>query len=145
MNPREVQEKITEAITHLNCLKLYRIQIEGNRYFLHEHPWGAWSWKTDGIRAVLQDPSVKAVKGHMCAQGMYITDSSGERRRVFKPTGWMSNSPFILEELSKQCTNLAENPKHYHKHADLQNGRAAKAAVYPEQLCFSILRGMRKS
>ena len=145
MNPTEVQEKIAEALVHLNfCLKLYQIQIEGNRYFLHEHPWGAWSWKTKGVLALLSNPSVRAVKGHMCTQGMYVSQNDGSNQLAFKPTGWMSNSPFVLEELNKQCTNLKNDPKQYHKHANLQNGHAAEAAVYPEQLCFSILRGMRR-
>ena len=36
-----------------------------------------------------------------------------------------------------------KDPAHYHQHADLQHGRAEYAAVYPEQLCYSVLKGLR--
>ena len=143
MNPTDLREKIREGMQHLLfCVELYKIQIQNNRYFLHEHPWGAWSWKIPEIVSLLQTPSVEAVKGHMCTQGMYIHDDKGEAL-AFKPTGWMSNSPCILEQLNRQCTNLSNNPEHYHRHADLQCSRASKAAIYPEQLCYSILRDLR--
>jgi hypothetical protein len=73
---------------------------------------------------------------------MYIEDRDGSAL-AFKPTGWVSNSDHVLNELGKQCTNLKQNPTHYHRHADLQHDRAARAAIYPEQLCYSILKGLR--
>ena len=144
MNPLDVREKIREGLRHLLfCIELYKIQVRGGRYFLHEHPWGAWSWKVPAVRALMCMSGVSTVKGHMCTHGMYVDQSDGVSRLALKATGWMSNSQHILDELNHQCTNLRENPKHYHEHADLQNGRAEQASIYPEQLCYSILRGLR--
>ena len=49
----------------------------------------------------------------------------------------MSNAGFILDELSATCDGS-------HFHIPLVNGRAAKAAVYPEELCKAICRGYIK-
>ena len=94
------------------------------------------------MKELLSIAGVRSVKGHMCAHNMYATDDHGTAL-VFKPTGWASNSPHILNEMNKQCSNIHSNPKHYHRHANLENGRAAATAIYPEQLCYSILKGLR--
>ena len=95
------------------------------------------------MQELMSRVGVKRVKGHMCAHNMYIDDPAG-RALAFKPTGWLSNSACILEQLGVQCTNLQNNPGFYkHRHADLQGGRAARAAIYPEQLCYAILKGLR--
>ena len=145
MNPQDVRDKIREGLRHLLfCIELYKIQIQGGRYFLHEHPWGAWSWKVPALTQLMSMSGVHAVKGHMCAHGMYIEQpAGGDPKLAFKPTGWLSNSPHILSELNKQCSNLRDNPQHYHEHSSLQQSRAERASVYPEQLCYSILRGLR--
>ena len=77
----------------------------------------------------------------MCAQGMHITRSDGSRLRAFKPAGWVSNSPYILDQLNKQCNNLNNDHDHdqCHAHSSLENGKASRAAMYPEQFCYSIL------
>ena len=49
----------------------------------------------------------------------------------------MSNSPAILNELGKLCPGD-------HDHQHLVNGRAEKAAVYPDGLCRAICRGLAK-
>ena len=141
MHPSEVRKRIRSGLNHLLfCIRLYKIQIREGRYFLHEHPWGAWSWKVPDMVSLLSESGVKCVKGHMCAHGMYGTTAGGEAAPVFKPTGWASNSLHILEHMSKQCSNLIDNPAYYNKHASLQQSRAARAAIYPEQLCYSSLR-----
>ena len=76
----------------------------------------------------------------MCRQGMQLQTREG-MLPVLKAIGWLTNSPAILVEMAKLCTNDGSCTDH--KHASLQQGRAAKAAVYPEKLCYSILRGLR--
>ena len=49
----------------------------------------------------------------------------------------MSNSSEILNELGRLCPGD-------HEHQHLINGRAEKAAVYPDGLCRAICRGLLK-
>ena len=45
MTPEEKRRRVTEARVHLDfCAKLYEIQHEAGRLFVHEHPDKATSW-----------------------------------------------------------------------------------------------------
>ena len=50
--PREkVVAIIEQCMKHLRFVfRLYEIQRKGGRWFLHEHPWGAWSWHVDFVQ-----------------------------------------------------------------------------------------------
>ena len=131
MDPKQVSAIIDEGKRHIEfCLELYQLQMNEGRLFLHEHPLSASSWKLPGVISLLQRTGVYKVRGDMCSQNMVITDREGPAK-AYKPTGWMSNSIHILNELNRLCTN--NGGPHDHRHANLQNGRAAKAAVYPEK------------
>ena len=54
-----------------------------------------------------------------------------------KPTRWLSNSPYVLNILSRRCARD-------HHHQVLIGGRAQQAQVYPEELCCCILKGLRR-
>jgi len=112
------------------------MQIDGGRYFLHEHPAGAFSWQLPDLIKLMQRPHVSRRVGHMCAHNMTSQDAHGVGL-VRKATGWLSNSPALLEEVALQCSGG-------HRHVPLVHGRAANAAIYPPNLCFAILRGLRK-
>ena len=49
----------------------------------------------------------------------------------------MSNAQRVLNHMHKLCTRD-------HEHADLQQGYAKFAAIYPDKLCISILKGIRE-
>ena len=99
---------------------------------MHEHPWGAKSWRENCVQSLMQLPNVHTVKGNMCRHNM-----KGDGELVFKPTGWCSNSPHILKHMNKLCDKS-------HNHANLLGGKAAQAAIWPRGLCLSILRGLRE-
>ena len=140
-NREEKNKQWEQALTHLNfCVELYKLQYNHGRYFLHEHPASASSWQRSSIMELYKLSGVDRVVSHMCAFGMKSSDSHGDGL-VYKPTGWMSNSPCILQELNKQCTNRLGGEQHRHVH--LVDGRARQAAIYPEQVCTAVLTGLR--
>jgi len=51
---------------------------------------------------------------------------------------------YQLYSLSGGPSLLSLKSPHDRKHASLEHGAAAGAAVWPEKLCYAILRGMRK-
>ena len=67
----------------------------------------------------------------------HIETRGGERGLVKKPTGFMSSSRYVIEELDKKCSGD-------HAHVPLVGGRAAGAQVYPQALCEAICRGVAK-
>ncbi len=132
---------LVRAIKHIRfCVSLYWEQIKNGRYSLHEHPASANSWKLPEIIQLLTYPGVVKVVGHLCAYGMKSTDDQGEGL-VKKPTGWMTNSPYIAEQVSALCSNRWKGQMH--RHVRLISGRAKAAKVYPPKLCKAILIGLR--
>ena len=105
MNPDQVQQTVNRALKHLYfCIKLYNIQRESGRFFLHEHPRDATSWKEPCMLDISKHENVEKINAHMCPFDMRVLDE-GEQQLVYKPTTWMSNSKCILKELNRQCTN----------------------------------------
>ena len=86
-------------------------------------------------------PGVVLGKGHMCQHGMVLNTPLGQKLAL-KATGWLSNSKHIINTLARTCTN--DGGSHDHDHADLQHSNAARAAVWPDKLCYAILKGIRK-
>ena len=120
--------------------QLYQMQLDAGRYFLHEHPVGATSWKEKCVEEIWQHPSVERIISDQCQFGQ---QHDGEP--VMKPTGWMSNAPHILQQLNKRCQGprgLCSATGTPHRHA---LGKVARdAAIYPFLLCKAILVGLCK-
>ena len=88
-----------EARLHLAfAAKLYKIQMEEGRMFLHEHPESAASWKEECMLEVMAMPGVLEVKSDMCAYGMKLRECK-ENELVKKPTRFITNAPQIAVEL----------------------------------------------
>jgi len=93
-----------QAIKHLEfVVSLYREQLEHDRYFLHEHPKGASSWQEECIANLLRVPGVERVVADQCQYGAEVTYGARAGCPVMKPTGFMSNSGYILRELRRRC------------------------------------------
>ena len=140
-NNKEWMEKFRaareKAVRHVRfCCSLYAMQMAENRYYLHEHPHTAESWGLDCITKLRADRRSLWVKAHMCRFGMKSQDKEQEGL-VLKPTGFLTNSWCLAEELNKQCNKD-------HTHITLLNGKAAAAAVYPQGLCEAICLGLKK-
>ena len=118
--------------------ELYDLQVQGGRYFLHEHPASATSWRLPEVVAFcLRYPHLYAVTGAMCQWGMTSRDPAGEVNPVRKLTRWLTNSPCLAETLEKPCSQD-------HSHTLLLSGRAAAAQVYPPQLCKAIVEAFSR-
>ena len=78
MTEQQVQDRMKDAVAHVEfCVKLYRKQISRRKFFLHEHPSRASSWKLECMEEITQEDGVQKVESDMCAYGM----SSGPRWR----------------------------------------------------------------
>ena len=90
------------------CAKIYDIQCQAGRYFVHEHPKSACSWKESSINDIAEDDEVFKADTCMCAFGMTSEDATGVAP-VRKPTTFMTNSlemKKLLEampRMSKTC------------------------------------------
>ena len=139
----EIKRREEAADVHLQFVyKLYRIQIDQGRYFLHEHPDGAGSWKNPYILDLWNHESVERVTGDQCQYGQH----DGKGNPVKKPTGWLSNSKHVLRALGRRCSGTGGSCSRPRggRHAHAEGRVARQAAVYPFKLCEAILTGMYK-
>jgi hypothetical protein len=119
------------------CIKIYKYQKDHGRYFLHEHPWLATSWTLPEMTKLEAENDVQRVRTDMCQFGMMsrVGGVGSGLGPVLKPTGFLTNSPYISKELARRCDRS-------HQHVPLVAGRAAAAAIYPHGLCCAICRGL---
>ena len=137
---RFVEEAKGKAIQHIeSCMLLYRHQLRQGLHFVHEHPWGASSWKLKNVQDLIEDGRVTVAETHMCRFGMdsHISKKDGDRGLVKKPTGFMTSSKFVAAQLGKKCEGR-------HDHAHLVGGRNSGARVYPQSPCEAMLRGIAR-
>ena len=128
---------MTEARLLLGfALSVYTWQVRRGRYFLHEHPASASSWKLEEVQAVRCLDGVTTMTCDACMFGMRAVDADGVERPVKKPTRWMSNAPRLLRSLGFRCDGK-------HAHTRLLGGRAGAAAVYPPEMVVAIVRGLQ--
>ena len=118
------------------CVMLYKLQHDQGRYFLHEHPASASSWKEASMVELMNTHGVERVVADMCCFGMVSHDEQGTGL-VKKPTGCLTNAECISRELSQRCVGG-------HRHVHLIGGKASAAEVYPYDLCCAILVGLKK-
>ena len=76
--PEIRKKRMDEALHHLHTsVDLYEEQYRQGRYFLHEAPWSATSWKDPKVVELASKPGVYTVRGPMCRWGMQATDRRG--------------------------------------------------------------------
>ena len=138
--PKEVvQERRRKARRPLEfCTKLYALQLNHGRYFLHAHPLGATSWQEQCIQSILGKHGVMHVKADQCQYGLMSRDAAGNGL-VRKATGIMTNFPCIAMKLQQRCSN--RSVRVHCRHVRLE-GRIKAAQIYPEGLCQAICRGL---
>ena len=56
-----LNDNLVKAIDHIKfCIKLYKMQMDAGRYWLHEHPWSAKSWQIPEMEELLGIPECRS-------------------------------------------------------------------------------------
>lgn len=122
-------------------MKLYKIQGETCRYFLHEHFDGAGSWQEESVRRMVQKKGVMWIVGGQCQCGL-VSDGGTRICPARELTGFMTNSICIARRLCKRCPNNGKTV--VHRHVRLEFVRTRMAQIYPKQSCHQICLGIRE-
>ena len=118
----------------LFCIRLYKMQLDEGRYFLHEHPRTARSWQEKCMQSIINHPLVVRTEIDQCAYGLRSRDSQGEAPAK-KPTSFLTNSAGLRDAVGKRCSGFC-------RHVQLVDGRASAAQIYPQELCRAVTRGI---
>ena len=149
-DPATVKAKNERVVRRLHtAIGCYRKQMENGRYFLHEHPDGASSWKDEEVVRLQREEGVFTVEGPMCRWGMQLETRDGRKGYVFKRTRWVTNSRVLASILDGRCSNQTGHGNRTgaepeHRHLTLIGGCAAMAAVYPPRLVAAVLKGIKE-
>ena len=147
-DPTEMHRAFTRACLHIEFVaELYREQVRGCRYFLHEHPRFASSWELECMKQLESLPQVGIVRADQCQYGAEAQRGPQKGQPVKKPTGFMSNSCELLKALSRRCAgqgNRCSRPGGG-GHATCSGNVCKDAAIYPRELCRAVLRGILSS
>ena len=136
MGEKAYREMVEAGIQHLAfCARIYLRQRARGKYFLHEHPWGAWSWMLDFMQAILEHEDVFLVRGDQCAFGQAAIGPDGKWGLARKSTGWMTNAYWITTTVGLRCSGD-------HEHVKLIGGRAKATERYPPALDAAIVEGL---
>ena len=128
MDAAEINQRIEYGRKRLKfCAQLYKIQVDNNRYFPHEHPEIASSWQEGG------DQCMYGIKSH---DGLRECPAR-------KSIRFLTNAPCVARRLMKRCPNRIGRQSH--NHVRLENGWAKTAQEYPDKLCREICRGIQDS
>ena len=65
---REISKLKTEKIEPQirACVQSYKLQMEMQKHFVHEHPKDSSSWEVHEVQALINDPRVYSIDGPMC-------------------------------------------------------------------------------
>ena len=66
--PREISKLKTEKIEPQirACVRSYKLQMEMQKHFVHEHPKDSTSWEMLQVQSLINDPRVYSIDGPMC-------------------------------------------------------------------------------
>jgi hypothetical protein len=127
-----------EAVAHMEfVVEIYKEQIKGERYFLHEHPDGATSWRLRCMMELKRTEGVMETVADQCMYGLTTWKKGRGRAAARKRTRFMTNAECVAEELQRRCDGG-------HEHQPLVGGRAGHAQEYPRELCRAVCRGLAK-
>ena len=140
-DPKVVAEEKAKAEGHIKfCIEVYMMQIEGRRYFVHEHPAGAKCWELKGMMELMAAEGTDSVTVDMCQFGMTAT-KQGKDGPVQKKTRIVSNSAEVLKRVAVKCPNQGGHGEP-HTHISLEGGLAKQAQVYPRKFCQAVCEGI---
>ena len=141
-DPNKQKEALLIGIKHLKfCCAVYQWQLDRGKHFLHEHPWGASSWKLGCVKKLVDSPGVVVVRSDQCQFGQKAwhrrPEGEWEERPARKRTGWMTSLPKLAQALEVECPGL-------HAHARMLSGTSKATERYPPKLVAVILREIAK-
>ena len=134
------EKMMNEAKEHIRfVMRMYKLQWESGRYFLHEHPAEASSWYMKEVQDMMTLDGVQVTRADQCMYGLKTWSNIKGKldTPARKTTRFMTNSDGVAKELQKRCDAK-------HEHQALVDGRAKGAAIYPRALCEAICKGIAK-
>lgn len=136
----EEEEKVQRGRKYLHeAIRLYRKQRDCGRFFVHDHPAGAFSWTNEELIALQQLPGVFTVTGPNFDWRLGQSNQRG-KGLARKPAVFVTNSKHLAEAI-KTCS---QERKSFYRDLSLQTGLAVPTAAYPPGIVTSMLAALKR-
>ena len=87
------------------CMQLYQMQVDGGRYFIHEHAAAASSWAEPEVRRIMQLDGVQVATGDQCQYN--ATDRDGDPIKKLSAGAAPGNLAGVLEDVVMRCAMVS--------------------------------------
>ena len=137
---REVSKLETEKIEPQirPCVQSYKLQMEMQKHFVHEHPKVSSSWEMPEVQSLINDPRVYSIDGPMCRWSLRTRGSKDKTDFMRKRTRWITSSKEIPEIL-RGDGRWKRDKRFVH-----MTGKSETVSEYAASLVVAMLRAIKR-
>ena len=119
------------------CAQSYKLQMEMQKHFVHEHPKDSSSWEMLEIQSLINDPRVYSIDGPMCRWSLR-TRGKDKTEFMRKRTRWITSSKEIAEVLRGEG-RWKRDKRFVH-----MTGKPETVSEYPASLVVAMLSAIKR-
>ena len=137
---REISKLKTEKIEPQirACVESYKLQIEMQKHFVHEHPKDSNSWEIPEVQSLINDPRVYSIDGPMCRWSLRTRGSKDKTEFMRMRTRWITSSKEIAEVL-RGGGRWKRDKRFVH-----MTGKPETVSEYPASLVVAMLSAIKR-
>ena len=137
---QEISKSKTEGIEPQirACLQAYKLQMEMQKHFVHEHPKDSTSFDMPEVQSLVSDPRVHSIDGPMCRWSLKARGSNNKEEFMRKQTRWVTSSKEIAEVL---CGDGRWKRDRRHVH---MTGKPETASEHLASLVVAMLSAIKR-
>ena len=139
VEPQEISKLKTEKIEPQirTCAQSYKLQMEMQKHFVHEHPKDSTSWEMPEVQSLVSDPRVYSIHVPMCRWSLRTRGLKNKTEFIRKRTRWITSSKEIAEVL--RGDGRWERDKRFVH----MTGRSETVSEYPASLVVAMLKAIK--
>ena len=120
------------------CAQSYKLQMEMQKHFVHEHPKVYSSWEMPEIHTLINNPRVYSIDGPMCRWSLRTRGSKDKTEFMRKRTRWITISKVIAEKLR------GHGRWKRHKRICSHDKKPETVSEYPASLVVAMMKAIKR-
>ena len=112
---QEISKLTTERIEPQirACVQAYKLQMETQKNFVHEHPKDSTSWEMPEVQSLVSDPEVHSIDGPVCRWSLKARGSNDEVEFMRKRQETRSHDWKVRNSVRVSCITCGCNVECY--------------------------------
>ena len=118
------------------CVQAYKLQMEMQKHFIHEHPRKSTIWKLPEVQSLASDPRVCSIDDPKGRRSMKARGTNDKEDFMRKQTRWLTSSKEIADVLRGDGRRKRDRRRVH------MTGTPEAASEYPALLVVAMLSAM---